>query len=198
MLSEARDRRWVKSAKVSGGSDVQDLIGHTIDHLAIPKLDRRAEFIAGELKTSYQPDWFYDGRVEGICNHSTREHMPRDLHRYLYAACFARCRGYSPKLKEFPADLLPEHSDVHMALNGHVKEVVRTSAVRIDEAAWRQDLPFITAMIRKEIDTDLFSRPVVYRHLSAEDPQLQFALTLFPEAISLREAGDVGQRIPPA
>jgi hypothetical protein len=85
-----------------------------------------------------------------------------------------------------------------MALNGHVKDVVRTSAVRIDEAAWRQDLPFITAMILKEIDTDLFGRPVVYRHLSAEDPQLQFALTLFPEAISLREAGDVGQRIPPA
>jgi hypothetical protein len=78
------------------------------------------------------------------------------------------------------------------------KELVRTSAVRIDEPAWRRDLPFIAAMIRKEIDTDLFGHAVMYRHLSIEDPQLQFALTLFPEAVSLRDASAAAQRVPPA
>lgn len=119
VLGEARDRRWVKGARVSGGSDVQDLIADTIDQLIVPRHDRGAEFIPGDFRTRFEPDWFYDGRIEGVCNHSTREHMPRDLHRYLYAACFAKCRAYSPKLRHFPPDLLPEHSNVQMALDGH-------------------------------------------------------------------------------
>ena len=45
--------------------------------------------------------------------------MPRDLHRYLYAACFAKIRGSSPRLRHFPADLLPEHKNVDLAVNGH-------------------------------------------------------------------------------
>jgi hypothetical protein len=36
------------------------------------------------------------------------------------------------------------------------KEFVRSLRVQIDEEAWEQDREFIRAMIRKEIDTDLF------------------------------------------
>jgi DNA (cytosine-5)-methyltransferase 1 len=118
-IRNARDRRWLKSAKKIGGSDVQDLVVETIEKLTLPKHDRGAEFIAGDFGPSYRPDWFVDSKLEGVCNHSTREHMPRDLHRYLYAACFAQCHGYSPKLRNFPTDLLPEHKNVDLALNGH-------------------------------------------------------------------------------
>jgi DNA (cytosine-5)-methyltransferase 1 len=98
---------------------VQELIVDTIDQIEVPKVDRGAEYIPGEFGVAYKPEWFVDGRVEGICNHSTREHMPRDLHRYLYASCFAHCHGHSPKLRDFPTDLLPDHGNVHLALNGH-------------------------------------------------------------------------------
>ncbi len=118
-IVDARDRRWVKSATNTGGEDVHDLIVKTIDRLALPKHDRGAEFIPGDFKTTYEPDWFYDGRIEGVCNHHTRSHMVRDLHRYLYAACYAECHGVSPRLKHFPADLLPEHKNVGLALSGH-------------------------------------------------------------------------------
>lgn len=119
VIADARDRRWVKSAANMGGSEVQDLIVDTIDNLTVPQHDRGAEFIDGDFRTAYEPDWFYDGRIEGVCNHLTREHMPRDLHRYLYASCYAKSHGYSPRLKHFPADLLPEHKNVALALNGH-------------------------------------------------------------------------------
>jgi DNA (cytosine-5)-methyltransferase 1 len=118
-ISGARERRWVKSAKTTAGTAVQSLIVETIDNITAPKHGRGADFIAGDFRTGYEPDWFYDGKIEGICNHSTRGHMPRDIHRYLYAACYARCHGHSPSLRNFPSDLLPEHKNVGLALNGH-------------------------------------------------------------------------------
>jgi DNA (cytosine-5)-methyltransferase 1 len=119
VLRDARDRRWLKSAGIFGGSEVRDLVAETIQNVSAPRHDRGAEFIAGDFRVGYRPDWFIDGKVDGLCNHSTREHMPHDLHRYLYAACFAQCHGRSPVLSDFPADLLPDHDNVHLALSGH-------------------------------------------------------------------------------
>ena len=36
---------------------------------------------ASDFKTTYEPAWFYDGRLAGVCNPLTREHMPAELHR---------------------------------------------------------------------------------------------------------------------
>jgi DNA (cytosine-5)-methyltransferase 1 len=112
-------RAWVKSTSTVAGQEVEDLILEAIDNLALPTHRRGAEFIPGEFKTSYESKWFYDGKLEGVCNHFTREHMPRDLHRYLYAACFAKHHGYSPRLRHFPSELLPEHKNVNLAVKGH-------------------------------------------------------------------------------
>ena len=76
-LRDARDRRWLKSAAACGGSDVQDLIAATVESVRPPRHDRGGEFIEGNFSVGYRPDWFVDGRLEGLCNHSTREHMPR-------------------------------------------------------------------------------------------------------------------------
>ncbi len=37
--------------------------------------------------------------------------MPSDLHRYLFASCFARTFGFSPKVTQFPKSLLPNHEN---------------------------------------------------------------------------------------
>lgn len=57
--------------------------------------------------------WIHSRRVRGVCNHETRGHMVSDLHRYFFASSYARLYGYSPKLSEFPKDLLPNHRNVH-------------------------------------------------------------------------------------
>lgn len=56
--------------------------------------------------------WFQDERLEGVSQHETRAHMRSDLHRYLFAACFARAFERTPKLPDYPADLLPNHWNV--------------------------------------------------------------------------------------
>jgi hypothetical protein len=68
------------------------------------------------------------------------------------------------------------------AMVSEFRELVEKSKVRIEEADWQKDLPFIKAMIRYEIDLDLFGVEAARKDLAKSDPQLQFALTLFPEA----------------
>jgi carboxyl-terminal processing protease len=89
---------------------------------------------------------------------------------------------------------LNENFQVTDAMVAEFKDHVQKARVRIDEAAWQQDLPFIRAMIRFEIDLDLFGVEVARRSLSRQDPQLQYALTLFPEAEALMKLGNPATR----
>lgn len=56
--------------------------------------------------------WLHDDRLGGYCQHAARSHMRNDLYRYLYATCYAKTFGESPKVDEFPYKLLPEHENV--------------------------------------------------------------------------------------
>jgi DNA (cytosine-5)-methyltransferase 1 len=56
--------------------------------------------------------WVHDKRLNGICQHEARSHMPSDLARYLFAACFAQWKEFSPGLDVFPPMLLPKHNNV--------------------------------------------------------------------------------------
>lgn len=50
-----------------------------------------------------------DPELVGVSGHETRGHMPSDLARYLYAACFAKAEGISPRAHQFPDVLAPNH-----------------------------------------------------------------------------------------
>jgi carboxyl-terminal processing protease len=67
------------------------------------------------------------------------------------------------------------------------KEHLKDQKVKVDDAAWQKDQDFIRTMIRYEIDLDLFGVAQARRNLSSRDPQLQFAVGLFPEAEKLTE-----------
>lgn len=53
--------------------------------------------------------WLQDKRLERLPQNDTRGHMPSDLGRYLFAACYGRALGVSPKASVFPAALAPNH-----------------------------------------------------------------------------------------
>jgi DNA (cytosine-5)-methyltransferase 1 len=63
-------------------------------------------------------DWFYDRSIGGVVHHASRSHMPEDLQRYFYAACYAIVNKKSPKIAEFPRKLWPEHENVKAAADG--------------------------------------------------------------------------------
>ncbi|MGV6874579.1 DNA cytosine methyltransferase [Pseudochelatococcus sp. B33] len=60
----------------------------------------------------------YDDRLTVLTLHEARSHMASDLRRYLYAATFAQETGRSPKLADFPSNLLPDHQNVEEGRSG--------------------------------------------------------------------------------
>ena len=56
-------------------------------------------------------DWLVDPRLGGVIQHDARSHMHSDLHRYLFASCYAKTFGVSPKVTQFPRGLLPAHEN---------------------------------------------------------------------------------------
>ncbi|MCY4301200.1 MAG: DNA cytosine methyltransferase [Aestuariivita sp.] len=55
--------------------------------------------------------WLEDERFERLSLHETRGHMPDDLKRYMFAACWAMATGNSPKARDFPDELAPNHTN---------------------------------------------------------------------------------------
>jgi DNA (cytosine-5)-methyltransferase 1 len=76
-------------------------------------LNRGGSFLNQEVKPEYEPDWFSDPKLKGICSHETRSHIRSDLHRYFFAAVFGKEIGRSPVLDDFPKRLLPNHGNVN-------------------------------------------------------------------------------------
>lgn len=55
--------------------------------------------------------WLLDARLKRFPNNESRGHMTSDLARYFFAALYARVKGVSPKAKDFPSNLAPDHQN---------------------------------------------------------------------------------------
>jgi len=67
------------------------------------------------------------------------------------------------------------------------KTSLKSQKIAIDEQSFAKDDTFIRAMIRYDIDLALFGVEEARRNLVVKDPQTQFALQQFPEAVRLTE-----------
>lgn len=123
-LSTGRDQaeHWKESLKgllkrgvltgVEG--EVKDEISKQIDQVTLPREGSGKEFLSDKsIDAEYRPDWYIDAKLTGVSNHVARGHMESDLQRYFFIACFARVKGYSPQLADFPESLLPDHKNVY-------------------------------------------------------------------------------------
>ena len=113
-LEKVDSQSWFDATE----ADVYQQLSKVVAELAPPKKDRGGEYVRYPATVRYEPDWYLDARLEGVCNHATRGHIVPDLYRYVYAACFGIARKRSPVLSDFPRSLLPKHANVHNALNG--------------------------------------------------------------------------------
>jgi carboxyl-terminal processing protease len=71
------------------------------------------------------------------------------------------------------------------AMLAEFRDFVAGQRVRMDAEAFTADKAFLKAMIKFEVDTDLFGVEVARRNLAKVDPQLQAALGLFDDARKL-------------
>ena len=76
---------------------------------------------------------------------------------------------------------------VNDAMVADFKAFAQTDKVKIDEAAFAKDLEFIKAMLHYDIDVALFGVGEAQKNLIGKDPQAQFALAQFGEAVKLTE-----------
>ena len=78
-------------------------------------LDRGAERYAAPVgKTNALHQWYRNdcSRLNMVLNHSPKMHMLSDIWRYLFCTCFAEVHQRTPKLSDFPDNLLPNHGNV--------------------------------------------------------------------------------------
>ncbi len=137
-----------------------------------------------------EPDRRFDGPIEGF--NPTR--FGRTLYARqlfdIYAQRFAR-KG-DTRITMAPTTPVRELSpgfEVTDAMVAEFHDFVEKSKVKIDPDGWQKDQQFIRAMIHYEIDLDLFGVEAARKDLVKTDPQLQFAIGLFPDAQRLLDMG---------
>ena len=109
--------RWANAGtRKVDSEELSFLIRSYLRNINPPENDRGGEFIKAEISSGYNQDWFCDDKIGGICNHSTRGHMEKDIYRYMYAVCFAQLYKKSPTLNHFPTDLIPDHISADSAI----------------------------------------------------------------------------------
>ena len=189
------DSRWANaSARKCGGDELWELIRDVLSSIQLPEEGRGDEFVSKAHSPDRLSEWLHDSKLTGLCNHSARSHIPRDLHRYLYAACFAAAYGRSPVLSEFPPDLLPVHRNVNTAIEdgGNFSDRFRVQT-------WMRPATTITCHISKDGHYYIHPDPRQCRSLTVrEAARLQtFPDNYFFEGPRTAQYVQVGNAVPP-
>lgn len=122
IVQSALRAEWMRESKDDGDEcrNTRRRLTQVLAKIRPPKRGTGSEVIrtTKPLSPGFARDWYADPRLNAVCNHSARSHMASDFHRYLWAACYADVNGVSPRLRDFPVALRPDHRNVDESL-GH-------------------------------------------------------------------------------
>jgi DNA (cytosine-5)-methyltransferase 1 len=123
VLEKAADAEWCEQLD----DPVDSVIQKTVNQLYSRCRQLTCSPAGNGRMLHFRPEWFWDERLRSAANHEARSHRDDDLHRYLFAACYAHVHGRSPKLGEFPEELLPQHRNAGLAVRegGHFSDRFR-------------------------------------------------------------------------
>lgn len=206
-LSKEPDSKeaWFKAIKESPNALVgwQSPLRQTIEK-AMEKFIERAEkhqtFGGPFIETTVHPgnnmptdmrQWYLDPKLGGVLHHETRSHMRSDLHRYMFAACFAATQTYAPDLRNFPPKLLPNHVNV--------EEETIPFKDRFRVQIGNHPSSTVVAHIKKDGHYYIHPDPGQCRSLTArEAARLQtFPDNYFFEGNRTEQYGQIGNAVPP-
>ncbi len=132
-----------------------------------------------------EPDRRLEGPIEGFNPSRFGRSLYARQSFSLYAQKFSAVGDTRIAATSHDRKLVARDFDVDAAMVEDFRQYLDAEKVKIDEAAFAQDLVFIKAMMRYEIDLNLWTVSDARRHLISTDPQAQLALGLFPEAEAL-------------
>lgn len=134
-----------------------------------------------------EPDRFFGGSIEGFDpTRFGRMLMSRGLF-VGFAEKFKATGDTRPGSRGEQRLNIARGFEVTDQMLADFKAFVVSERVRMDDEAFTKDEAFIRAMIRFEIDVDLFGVEEARRNLIGVDPQARYAQTLFDEAVKLTQ-----------
>ena len=152
----------------------------------IPMVVDPGEAMPKDLRT-----WYLDPKLGGVLQHETRSHMRSDLHRYMFAACFAATQKYAPDLRNFPPKLLPDH------VNVDEETIPFKDRFRVQMGKFPSST--VVAHIKKDGHYYIHPDPAQCRSLTVrEAARLQtFPDNYFFEGNRTEQYGQIGNAVPP-
>lgn len=152
-------------------------------------------FISGSYPPESLRDWLYDSRIGGVCQHESKAHMPTDLYRYIFASCYADVNKKSPKLDDFPENLLPNHVNARANSKGRIQDFSDRFRVQLAN----EPATTITAHLRKDGHYFIHPDPLQCRCLTVrEAARLQtFPDNYYFEGTRSHQYNQVGNAVPP-
>lgn len=126
--------------------DVKEEIKRQLRDTNVPQNGTGQEYVAeNAISINHKrSDWFLNDELRGALNHSSRSHMESDLLRYFFVSCFGKVKGKSPKLEDFPPELLPAHKNVQAGIDE------KKFADRFRVQLWNKPSKTITSHISKD------------------------------------------------
>lgn len=116
-IDDVRNQPWFRSPQHPDLRAAAGVARAALDVIASSSLGPGHAWLPHSGRPRRLSAW-YRADCRGISNHEARGHMRSDLHRYLFAACFARAHGRSPTLEDFPPELLPDHRNAERGRKG--------------------------------------------------------------------------------
>jgi len=150
-------------------------------------------FVKSRKKPKALTEWYFDSRVMGALNHETRSHIPSDLHRYFFAACYTDAEGIPPKLPDFPEFLLPDHK------NAKPGSEMKNFTDRFRVQAWHEPSNTVVSHISKDGHYYIHPDPRQCRSMTVrEAARIQtFPDNYFFEGNRTQQYVQVGNAVPP-
>jgi len=114
-LTAMTQQSWFKYGRENGLTILADHIEMILESIKEQILEKDSTIYS---QPDHFMDWFYDERLKTLLSHEARSHMKSDLQRYFFSAAFAQVYNISPKLSDFPKELLPAHKNITDGISG--------------------------------------------------------------------------------
>lgn len=114
-LTEVMNQQWFLPGKTNGQAKLAAQAKKILLSLNQSSLEKSS---VRYITASAMKDWFCDSKLETLLSHESRSHMDSDIQRYFFAALYSKVNGVSPKLADFPDNLLPSHRNADLGKKG--------------------------------------------------------------------------------
>ncbi len=156
-----------------------------------------APALTGSRKNTALEAWLSSPDLRGYSQHESRSHMESDVVRYLYASSSATVTGQTPRLHQWPAELLPKHRNVTIGSSGKID--VTGFVDRFKVQVWHEPSSTVTSHIAKDGHYFIHPDPAQNRSLTVREAA---RLQTFPDDYYFcgnrsEQYHQVGNAVPP-